>query len=219
LLTHPQASFEIEFTVYLDPVEAPDGTVRSSLPGIGQIKATVRRKGELLTSKYLMQRLDALSKGQEGQKIRTAQLFMGLVLEKDALRNSRSAYRYMDVPRPLLIDAVNRSLRDEDWAVRIQTMSTMLLATGSLDYELIKTVSESLSDSHWPVRLMTLYLLSKSQGPQFQQVLDWTVKYDTNSMVRSMAIALGAEPPPQPKAVSEAETEEEEAPAEQTQEP
>jgi hypothetical protein len=208
LLTHPQASFEIEFTVYLDPIEAPDGTVRSALPGIGQINAIVRRKGELLTSKYLMQRLDALSKGQEGQKIRTAQLFMGLVLEKDAMQRSRPAYQYMDVPRPLLIDAVNRSLRDESWAVRIQTMSTMLLATGSLDYELIKTVSESLSDSHWPVRLMTLYLLSKSQGPQFQQVLDWSVRYDTNSMVRNMAIAIGAEPPPQPKAVPEAQEQE-----------
>ena len=219
LLTHPQASFEIEFTVYLDPVEAPDGAVRSALSGIGQIKATVRRKGELLTSKYLMQRLDALSKGQEGQKIRTAQLFMGLVLEKDALRNSRAAYQYMDVPRPLLIDAVNRSLRDEDWAVRIQTMSTMLLAADSLDYELIKTISESLSDSHWPVRLMTLYLLSKSQGPQFQQVLDWSERYDTNSMVRNMAIALGAEPPPQPKAAPEAESEAEGPPAKEIQKP
>jgi len=60
-----------------------------------------------------------------------------------------------------------------------------------MDYELMNAAAENLTDTHWPVRLMALYLLSKSQGSNFSNVLDRTAKYDQNTLVRDMAVALG----------------------------
>jgi len=66
-----------------------------------------------------------------------------------------------------------------------------------MDYELTKAVSDNLNDENWPVRMMALYLLSKSQGQGFGQVLDWTAKYDSNYFVSSFAVSLGGQAPPQ----------------------
>ena len=64
-----------------------------------------------------------------------------------------------------------------------------------LDYELISSVSANLNEAHWPTRMMALYLLTESQGRDFNKVLDWTANYDANKLVRDMAIALGAAAP------------------------
>jgi len=200
LLTYPQASVEIEFTVYLDPVVEANGKVRNAIRSIEPVRTVAKRQGVVLTRKYLMQRLDVLSKGQVGQKLRASELFAGLLMEQYAMSKSKLSYRPVHVERALLTDAIRRSLTDEDWKVKLQTMAAMLLFPAPLDYNLTRAVSENLNDSHWPVRMMALYLLSNLQGDVFKQVLDWTAKYDSNVTVQSMAIALGAEAPQVPQA-------------------
>ena len=195
LLTHPQASVEIEFTVYLDPIAQADDKVRSAIKGIEPVRMVVKRPGVVITRKYLMQRLDVLAKGQTGQKLRAAELFVGLLMEQYAMAKSGTSYRTVHVEQTLLNDAVRRSLADEDWMVKLQTMAAMLPFPVAPDYELTRAVSDNLGDSNWPVRVMALYLLSSLQGDTFKPVLDWTAKYDPTSQVRNTAIALGADAP------------------------
>ncbi len=97
----------------------------------------------------------------------------------------------------LSLDAGVHNLDDEDWVVKVHTMAGMLSLP--LDYELMNAVAENLNDTHWPTRLMAVYLLAKNQGGGFAKVLNWTAKYDSEKLVRDMAITLGAaEPQDQP---------------------
>jgi hypothetical protein len=210
LLTHPQASVEIEFTVYLDPIAEADDKVRSAIKGIEPVRTVVKRPGVVITRNYLMQRLDVLAKGQVGQKLRAAELFVGLLIEQYAMAESGASYRIVHVEQTLLTDAVRKSLADEDWMVKLQTMAAMLPFPVAPDYDLTRAVSDNLGDSNWPVRVMALYLLSSLQGDAFKPVLDWTAKYDVNSSVRNTAIALGADAPqvvPPPEVISEPQQE------------
>ncbi|MHC5061599.1 MAG: hypothetical protein ACYTFK_11020 [Planctomycetota bacterium] len=197
LLTHPQASVEIEFTVYLDPVTGKDGRVRNAINRLEPVKAVAKRPGVIITRNYLMQRLDVLAKGQVGQKLRAAELFAGLLMEQRAMAKSSFSYRLTYVEEALLSDAVRKCLADEDWKVKLQTMAALEPFPGTLDYDLTRIVSENLNDSHWPTRMMALFLLSSFQGDSFKPVLDWTAKYDRSIAVRNMAINLGGQIPQQ----------------------
>ncbi len=195
LLIHPQASVEIEFTAYLDPVTEADGKVRSTIDRIEPVKAVMKRPGVVITRNYLMQRLDVLAKGQTGQKLQAAELFTGLLMEQYQAAKSPISYRVVPIERALLTDAVRKSLTDEDWKVKLQTMAAMLLFPAPPSYDLTRAVSENLGDSNWPVRLMALYLLSSLQGEAFKPVLDWTARYDVSVPVRNTATALGGQVP------------------------
>jgi hypothetical protein len=196
LLTYPQASVDIEFTAYLDPVITAKGPT-NRLPGIKPAKVVVKRPGVKLTGKFLRNRFSSLTKGKQGQKIRTAQLFTGLLAEQHAMANREPLYKFMyaDWMPDLLKSALLHNLNDNDWVAKVHTMASML--TLPLDYELINALTESLNDTHWPARMMAIYLLAKSQDSNFAKVLDWTAKYDSSNLVRDMAIALGAARPQQ----------------------
>jgi len=199
LLTYPQASLDIEFTVYIDPVVADNGEVTDSLGNIKPAKAIIKRPGIELDTKYLRNRFVSLSKGQQGQKIKTAQLFIGLLMEQNAMANREPLYKFMyaDWIPAMLKSAVLNSLADDDWIVKAHTMTAMDALP--LDYDLISAVAKNLDDTHWPVRLIGVFLLAKSQDVNFGKVLDWTAEYDSNQLVREMAIALGgARPKPKP---------------------
>ena len=107
------------------------------------------------------------------------------------MSKSKPMYRYIHVERPLLVDAVKRSVVDKNWKVRVQAIEALAMRPKHVDYQVTQVISGSLNDSHWPVRMMALYVLSKSQGSEFQQVMDWSAKYDSQSLVRNMAVALG----------------------------
>lgn len=199
LATYPQATVEVEFTVYLDPVVLEDGTVVPALKDMPPVRATVRRRGVHLTREYLMQRLDALAKGQEGQKIQAARLFTGLLAEQEAFRQGQAQYKYTEVEQSLLIDAVRRSLMDENWRLRVNTLDAIYSVTIPIDYTLIETLSSNLNHDRWPVRFMTLTLLSRLQKGSFGAVLDWTAQYDPYPLNRRLAVALGGKEPVQPQ--------------------
>jgi hypothetical protein len=196
LLTYPQASVDIEFTAYLDPVITAKGPT-NRLPGIKPAKVVVKRPGVKLTGKFLRNRFSSLTKGRQGQKIRTAQLFTGLLAEQHAMANREPLYKFMyaDWMPDLLKSALLHNLNDNDWVAKVHTMASML--TLPLDYELINALAESLNDTHWPTRMIAIYLLAKNQDSNFAKVLDWTAKYDSSNLVRDMAIALGAARPQQ----------------------
>lgn len=194
LLTHPQASVDIEFTAYLDPVITDQGPT-NRFAGIEPAKAILTRPGVELTAKFLRNRFNSLSKGRQGQKIITAQLFTGLLAEQHAMANRQPPYKFMyaDWMPALLKSALLHNLNDNDWSVKVQTMTGMLILP--LDYELINALAQNLNDVHWPTRLMAIYLLAKNQNESFAKVLDWTAEYDPHKLVRDTAIALGGTAP------------------------
>lgn len=193
LLTYPQASLDIEFQVHLDPVMISDGKLTNMLPGIKPAKALVKRPGIELTKKLLQNRLDSLTTGRQGQKIKTSQLFTGLLKEQHAIAGSEPLYKMTSaewMPALLQSALIHNLTRDDDWVAKVHTMAGMLSLP--LEHELTSAVAENLSEKHWPARMMSLYLLAKYQKSDFSKVLNWTAKYDSNKFVRDMAIALGA---------------------------
>ena len=190
LFTYPQASFEIEFTVYLDPVTRTDGKVANALRNIKPVKTIIKRTGLSLSRQYLMQRLAAVAGGREGQKVQAAKLFVGLLAENNAMEKNGPLYRHMQVEKLILKDAIKRALVDENWKVRVQTISTMLMLP-SLDYDLTQAMADRINDDYWPTRMIALYTIARRATSDFQQVLDWAAKSDSQLLVRDMAVALG----------------------------
>ncbi len=194
LLTYPQASLDIEFTLYLDPVTTDNGKITNRLTYLEPIRVRIKRPGIELTGNYIRGRLNLLSKGSVGQKIKTTQLFTGLLKEQNEMLKRKPLYRYMyaDWMEPLLSSALSGLLHNPangQWGVKVHTMAEMLSLP--LDYELINAVAKNLNNTNWPVRMMAVYLLSKDADSSFDKVLDWTAKNDSSELVRDMAIALG----------------------------
>ena len=204
LLNHPQASLDIEFTAYIDPVTIDAGQIINRLADIKPARVLVNRPGKTLSPKFLQNQLNSISRGRQGQKGKIAQLFAGLLMEQHTMANCPPLYKFMyaDWMPALLKSALLHSLNDDAWVVKVNTMAAMLDLP--MDYEMIDAVSKNLSDTHWPARLMAVYLLARTRGSNFGKVLDYSAQYDSNQFVRGMAIALGAvkpevkEPPSQP---------------------
>jgi len=190
LFTHPQASLELKFTAYIDPVMTDAGTVKNGL-NIKPVTAVVERPGVKLTGRYLQNQFNSLKRGREGQKIKAGQLFASLLAEEHAMANREPLYRfvYADWMPAMLKSALVHNLTDKSWTVRVHTMVSVLPLP--LDYELIDAVAENLNDSRWAVRMTALYVLAKSEQKNFDKVLDWAAQYDNNEFVREMAVALG----------------------------
>lgn len=214
LLTYPQASLNIEFTLYIDPVVTTSGRVGNRLATIKPVKLLVRRPHTELSSEYLRNRFNLISTGQQGQKVKTAQLFIGLLMEQYAMSGRKPPYKFMyaDWMRNMFRNALLHEkglLRNPDqaeWLVKAHTMAEMLYLP--LDYELVQTVAENLDNSSWPVRMMAVYLLGKTQQGKFDKVLESKATYDTNERVREMAIALGAKGIERPAVETPPKTEE-----------
>jgi hypothetical protein len=198
MLTHPQASLDIGFTLYLDPVVGADGIVTNRLVTMAPTRVSVKRPGLELTGKYLRNRFNLISTGHQGQKIKTAQLFVGLLMEQYAMSNRKPPYKFMYADwmptmfRNALIHESGLLLNaaDAEWVVKAYAMAEMLSLP--LDHELLTAVAENLNNTNWPVRMMAIYLLAKTQDKQFDKVLGWAAKYDSSAFVQDMAVALGA---------------------------
>ncbi len=201
LLSYPQASLDIEFTLYLDPAGATEGR-QSSFVHHPSARLVVKRPGADLSSTYLRNRFDLISTGQTSQKIEIARLFVGLLKEQHAMVEHGTLYRYKyadwmpDLLRSALLLKSGLLLNpaDAEWPVKVHTMAQMLSLP--LDHKLINAVAENLNHPDWPVRMMAIYLLAKGDpmyiGGGFSKVLDWTAKNDSNLLVHDMAVALSA---------------------------
>ncbi len=204
LLTHPQASVDIELTLYLDPITTDHDRVISRIPDLKPATVTIKRHKVEIIDSFLKNRIGSLTRGQQGQKIKTAQLFIGLLMEQHAMAGIQPPpykFTYTDSMPPTLKSALLNSLSSDDWAVKVHIMADMISLP--LDYEFINALSENMNDTHWPARLMAVYLLAKNQDTTFTKVLDWTAKYDSSKFVRDMTVALGGTPPPPPQLPAE----------------
>jgi len=196
LLGYPQASVDIEFTLYLDPVTSEAGNVANRLAYVKPVKMQIRRPGIELTGNRLRDQFYSISRDNLGRKIETAQLFAGLLAEQYAMSGREPLYKFMyaDWMRPLLRDAflheagLLRNRSEEEWVVKVHAMGDMLDLP--LDFELVSAVAENLNNTKWPVRMAAMYLLAKSQGSAFGKVLDSAARTDTNGHVRDMATVL-----------------------------
>jgi hypothetical protein len=196
LLTYPQASLNIDFTLYLDPVTINQGNITNRLTNIQPTKLRIQRPGVTLTGQYLRSRFNSISKENINEKIKIARLFTSLLREQHEMLNKKPLYRflYADWMEPLLRNALLheagllRSSTNGQWVVKVHTMAEMLSLP--LDYELISAVAMNLNSTNWTVRMMAVYLLSKANDSNFDKVLDWTAKNDSNKHVRDMAVAL-----------------------------
>ncbi len=200
LMDHPQASLNVEFTLYLDPVLTSDGTIGNRLTQIKPCRVDIARPGVELTTKYLQDKFTSIATDNVQQKIQTAQLFVGLLAEQYAMSAGKPLYRYLsaDWVVPLLKSALTHESGlllhpgPNEWPVKVDTMADMLDLP--LDHELTQAVAENLTYSQWPVRLMALYLLADKQQGIFDKVLDWAIQHDSSPSVRRMAAALAAMP-------------------------
>jgi len=200
LLTYPQASLDIEFTLYLDPVMTKEGGVANRLTRVRPAIARIKRPGIGLTTQYIKQQFNSISQADVGQKIKVAQLFTGLMAEQHAFSNRKPLYRLMYDDR--MVPLLRSSLLHEsglllnpaqsEWAVKVHTMADMLSLP--LDQPLLSAAAENLNRTQWPVRMMALYLLAKAQQDGFDKVLQWIMKNDPSQHVRDMALALSAAP-------------------------
>ncbi|MEA3227059.1 MAG: hypothetical protein U9Q07_14000, partial [Planctomycetota bacterium] len=160
LLAHPQASFDIEFTLYLDPVVTEGGKIANRLTHIEPAHARIRRPGIKLTAKHLTEQFKSISTTRPEEKIKTAQLFTGLLMEQHASSDGTLPYRFMsadwvtDLLRNALLheSALLRNPADSEWLVKVHTMADMLSLP--LDFKLTDAVAENLYDAKWPVRTM-----------------------------------------------------------------
>jgi hypothetical protein len=201
LLSHPQASLNIEFTLYLDPIsigQTEQSNIANKLAGVRPAKLILRRPGIELSSSFLQNRLNSISTAQANQKINIAELFVGLLKEQHTIAEHGAFYRYKyaDWMPNLLKSAMLQESglllnpAEDEWVVKVHTIAEMLLLP--LDTELMNAVAKNLNHPKWPVRLIALYLLAKSSENKFDNVLNWAAENDSSQIVRDMAIALSA---------------------------
>lgn len=200
LLSYPQASVDVEFTLYLDPVMTKEGQVANRLTRVRPAVARMRRPGIELTTQYIREQFNSISQADTTQKIKVAQLFTGLMAEQIAFSDRKPLYRFMygDWMMPLFRNSLLHESglllnpAQNEWTVKVHTMADMLALP--LDHALLKAVAENLSHTQWPVRMMALYLLARAQQDGFDKVLQWIARNDPNSSVRDMALALSSAP-------------------------
>jgi hypothetical protein len=203
LLTYPQATLDIEFSLYFDPVVANDGKVTNRIIHIKPSVVRIKRPGIQLTGKFLRDEFNSITTVSIEQKIKIAQLFTSLLKEQYAMSNRKPLYRFMyaDWMTPLLKSAFTHKSglllnpAEGEWVVKVNAMADML--SMPMDHELISAVAEDMNHTKWPVRLMAIYLLSTIPDNQFSQVLNWIAKNDPSKIVRDMAIVLVRKQPEQ----------------------
>lgn len=200
LASHPQASLDIQFTLYLDPA-SQGGLLGNRLVDLKPVTVMINRPAAQITAEDVRGRFNLISSGQQGQKIQTAHLFTGLLREQQIMaEEGRTLYPYRY--KPWLTDLLRSSLTSvsglllspavDDWVVKVHTMADLLVVP--LDAELATAAAKNLNHPEWPVRLMAVYLLANNHGDNFRPVLDWIAKQDANDLVRSLATSLQSVP-------------------------
>ncbi|MEN6387239.1 MAG: hypothetical protein ABFD79_18830 [Phycisphaerales bacterium] len=184
---HPQASLNMEITVYVDPQKARNGNLKNIF-GTEPVKVIIKRRKLDLDTLYLQQRFDALKNGKQGQKIKSVQLFAGLLAEQQNLAAMQKRYKFLYCEPGLLTSAIAKCLTEDDWVLKVETVAA--LQNVDLDYRLIDAISEQIDYKSWPVRLIAVFTLAEEQGANFQPVLKWVGSNDSEQLIKDMAAAL-----------------------------
>ena len=187
LESHPQADLNLEITVYADPHIGSDGQIQNFF-GTKPAVTIIKRRKLNLDTYYLQQKFGALQSGQQGQKIKSAELFTGLLAEQQILSQIGTKYKFVYAEPGLLTSAIASCLTGDDWVLKVRIIAA--LQKINLDYRLIESVSGQLEDRFWPVRLMSVCVLAQKQKESFLPVLSWVNKNDTEQIVKDLAAAM-----------------------------
>lgn len=200
LRSHPQATLDIQFTLYIDPVVSDGGAVSNRLVDLRPVTAAVKRPGVRIDAKYVRTRFGAIPSAQPNQRIATAQLFAGLIKEQYAMaERTLYPFRYADWMPGMLRSAFTSDSGlllgsgEDNWAVAVHALAETLAMP--LDTDMTAALAKDLNHPNWPVRMMALYVLGNSSGSDFTRVSDWYMQNDSSEYVRSMAAALRPRPP------------------------
>jgi hypothetical protein len=198
LLQHPQAELKIRFTAWLDPATNSENETVSAIPGIKAETIDIERPRVEVTTDFMQNRFNSLTKGKQGPRVKAAQLFAGLMMESSlAGKGYAGSPEYKPVSSAwldtMMKSALVSALTDSDWVVKVHAMAA--IEPLDLDYELINACSKGLNDKNWPARMIAIKLLAEKQQDSFTKVLDHTAQYDDNAFVRDMAVAFGAKIP------------------------
>jgi hypothetical protein len=204
LAVHPQASLDIQFTLYLDPATSSAGVLSNRLVDVKPVTVSVKRPAVELTASYVRNRFNAIPTAQPGQNIQTARLFTGLMRERQIMTEQGTLYPYRyeswvsETLRASLTSSSGLLLGQgpDAWVVKVNAMADLLVAP--IDNDLATAIAKNLNDAQWPVRLMTVYLLATGTGNSFRTVLDWVTQQDSNELVRSIAMSLQSASAPSP---------------------
>ncbi|AQT68552.1 hypothetical protein STSP2_01719 [Anaerohalosphaera lusitana] len=190
LTIYPQADLTLEFECILEPSVPQDGKITSSLGSTGVLTKKITRPGVFLSRAYFSQRLKALSRGQAKQRVVTVELLANLLAEQYAFEAIEPLYKAVKVERSTLVRGLKKGLQDENWIVKTATLNAIVNAVGAGNADLLSSVSAHVNDQQWPVRLMAIYLLDMQEGKEFDKVMTWFAKEDSNRLVRNLAQSL-----------------------------
>lgn len=188
LESHPQAQTRLQLTGYIDPVKNRQGKIVNNLTALEPAQIEVQRGKIRLTTQYLQNRLHSLGRNSP----KSGDLFIGLLKEIQLMENREPPYRlmYADWMPDLIKSAIEQVLTQDGWIVKVRSLLEM--EGLKLDYKLTNAVAACLNSEHWPTRLSAVYLLSKSNQEGFDKALNHIANYDSNELVREMALATGA---------------------------
>jgi len=187
---YPQADIEVTLKCLLDPISDEHGNSKSSL-GIEPVTLKITRKGVGITNRFLVQRLEYLNAGQTGQRMRAVELFCGLASEMQALDSLGTLpYKLMQAEKDLLYSAIVKGLRDKDWTVKVQALTSLEYVKPN--YTILQPLAELVHHENWVIRMLAVYRLAAGQQGGFDKVLQWIARNDTNELVKDMAAAFGA---------------------------
>lgn len=194
LHSYPQADLEVTLKCLLDPIIDEQGNVESSL-GIEPVTVKITRKGVGITNRFLVQRLEYLNEGHTGQRMRAVELFCGLAAEMQALESLGSLpYKLMQAEKPLVYSAIVKGLRDKDWTVKVQAITSLEYVNPN--YTIVQPLAELVHHENWVIRMLAVYRLAGAQQDGqagFEKVLQWVARNDANELVRDMAGVFGAD--------------------------
>ena len=169
------------------------------------VTLTIARPRVELTAKGLRGQFNAMSLAETSEKIKTAELFVGLLKEQQAMAAQGVLYKFKFAE---WMPALLKTSLTHDSGLLLYPGPDAVGGKGPYPGRHGPIAPGHRSDqgggpesgghTHWPVRLMALYLLALDADGGFGQVLEWTSKYDVHPLVRDMTAALigGAVEPP-----------------------
>jgi len=197
LHAHPQASLDIDFALYLDPVVIDPNTVKNRITSIEPVTAHVERPAVQIETEFLNRQYNAIALGDLTQRMEIAELFIGLLKElQEVIRRGDALYefKYADWMPGRLTSALTSDSGlllyriSNEWEAKTQVLACM--RDLELDAGLTEVVARHMNNQRWPARLVAMYVLARAQGRPFDDVLEHQAKHDLNLLVRDMAQAL-----------------------------
>jgi len=192
LSNHPQRNYEIEFHVYLDPI--PDGTggFTGTIAALQPEPITVTRMAFEVTQNRMDTYYRMIRSGSISDRIKTAQLFTGLLNEAELERQGKIRYPLRSIDTIGLREMIGANLKYNEFQVRAFSAYALRSQPLSAADEEAQRLAGLLTDSSWFVRFMA----AEALGPvaDLTEYLQLGQKIEENEVIqRQITLELGQE--------------------------